>query len=122
VGSIAGIGNDIIAIARIRRSYEKYGDLLLNRLLTLEEIKYCLQFTDPAARLAGRFAAKESIIKALSSGVLRWKEIEILNNREGKPNVFFAPSLVMRFGFNPIVLLSISHCDTFATSVAIWVK
>jgi holo-[acyl-carrier protein] synthase len=117
-----GLGNDIIEIERIRKSFKNHGEALLNRLLTPKEKAYCLQFKDPVLRFAGRFAAKEAIVKALGSGFGRrayWQEIEILNDKEGRPIATFAPSLVERFGDSLKVLVSISHCETFATAVAI---
>jgi holo-[acyl-carrier protein] synthase len=117
-----GIGNDIIEIERVRKSFKNHGEALLNRLLTPKEKAYCLQFKDPALRFAGRFAAKEAIVKALGSGFGKrafWQEIEILNDQEGRPIASFAPSLVERFGPSLKVLVSISHCDRFATAVAI---
>lgn len=118
---IAGIGNDIIEVQRVRKSVEKHGERLLDKLLTAREKSYCLEFGDPALRIAGRFAAKEAIVKALGCGFgenVAWHEIEILNNAEGKPEVHFSPSLATRFN-QPKILVSISHCKLFATAVAI---
>ena len=118
---ILGIGNDIIEVERIRKSVEKYGERLLDRLLTQKEKAYCLEFRDPALRIAGRFAAKEAIAKALGCGFgenIAWREIEILNNLSGKPEVHLAASLNDRFR-SPQILVSISHCKLFATAIAI---
>lgn len=117
-----GIGNDIIEIQRVRKSFDNHREALMNRLLTPKERAYCLECKDPVPRLAGRFAAKEAIVKALGTGFGKralWQEIEILNNPEGRPLVSFAQSLSDRFGGKVSVLVSISHCDTFATAFAI---
>ncbi len=118
---ILGLGNDIIEIDRIRASLQKYGERILDKLLTEKEKAYCLEFRDPAIRFAGRFAAKEAVVKALGTGFnenASWREIEILNNSDGKPEVTFAATLNERLG-NPRVLVSISHCKLYATAVAI---
>ena len=118
---ILGIGNDIIEVQRVRKSVEKYGERLLDRLLTSKEKAYCLEFKDPALRIAGRFSAKEAIAKALGCGFgenVAWQEIEILNNPDGKPEVYLAAPLKARFN-NPQILVSISHCKLFATAMAI---
>lgn len=118
---IVGIGNDIIEVQRVRKSIERYGERLLDKLLTSREKSYCLEFRDPAARIAGRFAAKEAVVKALGCGFgenAAWLDIEILNNGDGKPEVHLADPLARRFN-NPKMLISISHCKLFATAVAI---
>ncbi len=122
MSSILGIGNDIIEIERVRRSIEKYGERLLDKLLTEKEKCYCLEFRDPAMRFAGRFAAKEAIVKALGCGFGKsaaWRDIEIINNKEGKPEVHLNSALLKQFG-NPTVLISISHCKLYATAVAVY--
>ncbi len=122
--SIVGLGNDIIEVQRVRKSVQTYGERLLDKLLTPREKSYCLAFRDPALRIAGRFAAKEAIVKALGCGFganAAWHEIEIVNNAEGKPEVFLSQPLNDRFN-HPNLLISISHCKLFATAVAIRLK
>ena len=119
---IQGLGNDILEIARLRRVIEAHEKRALNRLFTPKEQLYCLKYKDPIPHLAGRFAAKEAIAKALGYGIgklISWKDIEILNNAQGKPEVFLSPALKTRFN-SPTILLSISHCRNYATAVAIW--
>lgn len=119
-----GVGNDIIEIDRIRDSLSKYGDKILNRLLTPREKQYCQSMRDPAVRFAGRFAAKEAIAKALGCGFgkqLQWHDVEIINNALGQPEVRLTPAASARLG-SPKILLSISHCRKFATAVAICIK
>ncbi|MBS3905088.1 MAG: holo-ACP synthase [Simkania sp.] len=119
--SILGIGNDIIEIERIRLSIENHGDRFLNRLFTPRERAYCLGFRDPHPRFAGRFAAKEAVVKALGCGFgksVSWHDVEIINNEEGKPIVHLAAHLLQKFGTRDI-LITISHCKLYATAVAI---
>ncbi len=120
--AILGIGNDIIEIERVRLALKKHGHRLMDRLLSEREKAYCLAFRDPAMRLAGRFAAKEAIVKALGCGFgdkVGWLEIEIINNPEGKPEALLATRLKEHFA-HPQLLISISHCKSYATAVAIW--
>lgn len=118
---IVGIGNDIIEVERIRKSIKQHGERFFQRILTQKEQEYCLQHNDAAPRVAGRFSAKEAIAKALGTGFgehLAWLDIEIINDLEGKPEVFFSEKANKRF-HNPQVLLSISHCKEYATAVAL---
>jgi holo-[acyl-carrier protein] synthase len=121
---ILGLGNDIIEIERIRSSLNKHRDHFLNKLFTAKEQAYCSSHQDPALSLAGRFAAKEAIAKALGCGFgkdLSWLDLEILNNDLGMPIVTCSESLDTRFN-SPHFLISISHCKEYATAVAIWLK
>jgi holo-[acyl-carrier protein] synthase len=119
---ILGIGNDIIEIERIQANIEKYKHRFLNRIFTKKEQLYCLNKKNPAIHFAGRFAAKEAIVKALGTGFrqgITWVDIEILNDGNGKPLVSLSPKLVHLFS-SPSILLSISHCRHYATAFAIW--
>jgi holo-[acyl-carrier protein] synthase len=80
-------GIDVIEIARIERAVERWGGRFLSRIYTEREIAYC---RGRAQSLAGRFAAKEATSKALGLGIrrLRWKDIEILPDRMGKPHLY----------------------------------
>jgi holo-[acyl-carrier protein] synthase len=87
---IKGIGTDLIELHRIARLYSEYGDRLLNRLFTQAERGYFAAWADPVPRIAGRFAAKEAVMKALGtgwSGGVRWRDIEIIRRSSGKPEV-----------------------------------
>lgn len=121
---ILGIGNDIIEIERIRANIEEYGSRFLNRIFTPQEQDYCLKHKDPAPHFAGRFAAKEAAVKALGTGFregLHWLDVEIIPDSKGKPILQTSSLLNILFN-NPHLLISISHCRTYATAVAIWTK
>lgn len=121
---IQGIGNDIVEVARMRKSIERQGQPFLSRIFTQRERDYCNQFKDSTPHFAGRFAAKEAIVKALGTGFSKkahWQDIEILNDKRGKPSVFLSESLNHEF-YDPILLVSISHTADYATAVAIWVS
>jgi holo-[acyl-carrier protein] synthase len=64
---ILGTGIDIIEVARIASSHEKFGERFVNRILHADEIAYCLSHKNPAPFLAVRFAAKEAISKAVGN-------------------------------------------------------
>ena len=80
---IIGVGIDIIEIERIKKSVDKLGSKFLDKIYTELEKQYSLSKANKYQHLAARFAAKEAIIKALSSIYnegFRWKDIEIFNN------------------------------------------
>ena len=114
-----GLGTDIIEIQRIASSKEEYGDLFLKKHFTQKEIDYCKKFSRPEERFAGRFAAKEAIVKALGIGFvgISFLDIEIINLETGAPEVIF---LNKKFSHHKI-FVSISHCKSFATATAILV-
>lgn len=117
-----GLGTDILEIERMRKSIERHGLHFLNRLFTQREQDYCYKFKDPVPHFAGRFAAKEAIVKALGTGFgahVGWHDIEVLNDDHGKPVVIISPQTSKNFG-SPHLLVSISHCESYATATAIW--
>ncbi len=80
------IGIDIIEIARIERAMNRWGERFLHRVYTDSELRLCRK---KPPRLAGRFAGKEAVMKALGTGTkgISWREIEILAEPSGKPIV-----------------------------------
>jgi len=122
--AILGIGNDIIEIERIRKSIDTYGLRLISRLFTTKEQDYCLKYKDPVPHFAGRFSAKEAVVKALGTGFgehASWLDIEILNESSGKPSVHFFSALEKKLK-GTSVLISMSHCQLYVTAFAIWIK
>ncbi|MDQ6632629.1 MAG: holo-ACP synthase [Verrucomicrobiota bacterium] len=121
---ILGTGIDIIEVARIKASYEKFGERFLNRILRGAEITYCLSHKNPAPFLAARFAAKEAISKAFGTGIgaqLGWQDLEIGRKESGEPFVIFytaAEKLLQQRGATR-VHLSLSHTDQHAIALAI---
>lgn len=82
-GGVA-VGVDVIEIARIQRTYNDFGERFLHRVFTERERE---RYRGRVNELAARFAAKEATSKALGTGIIgiRWKEMEVLPNRRGKP-------------------------------------
>ena len=87
---VMGHGVDLTDIARIERMLADHGDRFRERVFTALERAYADAGGSRAAeRYAARFAAKEAVMKALGTGVrgVGWREIEILVNARGKPQV-----------------------------------
>jgi len=87
---IAGIGVDIVDIPRIQALLDRYGKRFLGRVYTEAETAYAMRGANKAERLAGRFAVKEAVMKALGTGKsqgILWRDIETLRARSGKPEV-----------------------------------
>ena len=123
-GPILGIGNDIIEIERIRKSIDTHGLRLIARLFTTKEQDYCLKYKDPVPHFAGRFSAKEAIVKALGTGFgehASWLDIEVLNESSGRPRVHFSAALEKKLK-GTSMQVSISHCHLYVTAFAIWIK
>lgn len=121
---IEGIGNDIVEIERIAQLIVRYPHRFLDRIFTPREQEYCLKRKEPARHFAGRFAAKEAVVKALGTGFsqgLTWKDFEILPNALGKPNISLSPFAKELFD-HPSLLVSISHCKQYATAVALCLR
>ena len=114
---IQGIGTDIIEISRIQKAVAHYGDRFLSRLYTDHEINYCKRKSKlRIPELAVRFAAKEAYVKAKGTGFVRgifWKDIEIKNDKLGKPEYFIRGEKDIR------AHVSLSHSDNFAVAYAI---
>ena len=113
---ILGIGCDIIEIERIRLAIHRQGDRFLESILTPAELALAKQFHDPTEFIAGRFAAKEALSKALGCGIgkdFSWQSASILNQTQGKPYVDWAFDVKSMFGVSQ-THISISHSKTVA--------
>ena len=122
---VIGIGIDIIEIDRVRESVDKYGDHFLQKIYTEKELKYCLNKSDKYQHLAARFAAKEAVYKALSSGWdknIGWKNIEITNLPNGMPVVTLNGEVRKFLSDQKNLKISISHSRDYVASVAIIYK
>ena len=79
---ILGIGTDIIECPRIGKMIEQHGELFLRRVYTEREIRYCQARKHAIEHFAGRWAAKEAILKAIGTGWSRgiaWTDLEVRN-------------------------------------------
>lgn len=118
-------GIDIIEVNRIQESIEKYGEKFLKRVYTEKEIEYCeSKKTQKFQSYAGRFAAKEAIFKALSEYVdnkfqIEWKDIEIINDKNGKPIANIYGKLKENISLKCNIEISISHIKDVAVASVI---
>jgi holo-[acyl-carrier protein] synthase len=121
---ILGIGTDFVECPRIGKMVENHGELFLRRVYTDREIRYCQSRKHAIEHFAGRWAAKEAILKALGTGWSRgvsWTDIEVRNGPGGQPRVLVcggAKEVAIRKGVAN-VLVTISHCRTYATAYAL---
>lgn len=124
VVKIVGIGLDLVKIARIRALTERWNERFLRRLFTDAERRECLTRSAPYASLAGRFAAKEAVLKALGTGWtagVRWVDIQVLNDPAGRPVATVAgavETLARKAGVTRIHV-SLSHDGDYAIAEAI---
>ena len=113
------IGTDLVDVTRIKKLIDKYNTKFLNKIFSIEEQKYCNSKSSPEIHYAGRFAAKEAIIKAIkSSGInipIDFNSIVVLNKSDG------APYVELDKIHNCSMKISISHTDTHAISFALLV-
>ena len=116
-------GTDIIEINRIKESIESLGENFKNKIYTKKEIEYCESKRNAKYQhYAGRFAAKEAIFKAVSELLndkfeISWKDAEILNDINGKPNITFV-SKELEEKIESIDI-SISHCKEYAVAYVV---
>tara|TARA_Y100001970_G_scaffold290444_1_gene424215 strand:- start:1384 stop:1746 length:363 start_codon:yes stop_codon:yes gene_type:complete len=112
------IGTDLVEVTRIRSAIDEIGVRFLNRIFTEFEQQYCQSKANPEIHYAGRFAAKEAVMKALkSSGIndpIPFDSIDIQSSDTGEPLV------VMKLKFGGICKVSISHTETHAIASAIY--
>ncbi len=117
--NIKGIGNDIIEIDRIKTAIERT-EKFKYKIFTEKEIEYAEKSKLPYNTYAGKFAAKEAIAKALGTGVsgFSFKDIEILNENNGKPYAILSDVLKEKYK-NIEIMITISHnkSNAIATSL-----
>ncbi|MCA9072935.1 MAG: holo-ACP synthase [Planctomycetaceae bacterium] len=124
---IVGLGTDIVEIVRIGKMIERHGELFLTRVYTPEEIRYCQKRKECYQHFAGRWAAKEAVMKTLGTGIakgVRWQDVEVCALKSGQPILKMrggARDHAERLGIDEI-LITISHCRAYATATAIAVR
>ena len=126
VMSVTSTGIDLIECSRIRDLHARHGDRLMARLLTDDERAYVERYKDLVPRLAGRFAAKEAILKVLGTGwrgAIAWRDMEILNDPSGRPFVTLTGEcqrVAAKLGITTIHI-SITHTENYGAATAIGV-
>jgi len=120
---IAGVGIDLIEIDRVASMFARHGPRFLDRILAPPEDRARMERADGAAHLAGLFAAKEAVMKALGTGMAgaAFSEIAILNRATGQPYVELLGDTARRALDLGILgwRLSITHSRTTAAAVAL---
>ena len=121
---IVATGIDLIECQRVGDIWQRHGERLTNRLLTEAEFAYVSRHKDIIPRLAGRFAAKEAILKVLGTGwrgKIAWRDMEILNEENGRPHVNLTGEckrVADELGITDI-FISITHTENYAAAHAI---
>jgi len=121
---ILGLGSDIIEIARIETSIERFGERFLRRVFTPGEIAYCKRKKNAAESFAARFAAKEAGAKSLGTGIshgIAWPEIEVRRESSGRPVLFWsgrALDRALRLGVRS-TSLTLTHGRDLAMAVVV---
>ena len=112
------VGNDIVSIEKLERIYKSKSKKFLSRIYNVNEINYCLKRYEPTVHLAGKFAAKEAVRKAISSSFkgtyISMKDINICNKENGSPYV-----KIEKLNLDYNVQISISHTNKYAIAIAI---
>ncbi len=122
-GILIGLGTDVIEISRVAGVYERQGERFLHRVFTEEERIYCLGMKHPEKHLAARFAAKEAVAKAFSTGIgaeLGWTSMSVYHGERHEPLVRLdeqGRALLRQVG-GTHVLLTLAHSDTVAIAFA----
>jgi holo-[acyl-carrier protein] synthase len=119
------VGVDIVELDRVQRIVDRYGDRFLARIYTPEEI---VRYRERLPELAARFAAKEAVSKALGVGInhmsphgIGWKEVEVLPDPLGKPEVTLsghARELAAEQGLRQWAI-SLSHSRDYAVAFVV---
>src|SRR3954447_22927179 len=107
---ILGLGTDIVECLRIARMLEQHGELFLTRVYTPREIRYCQARKHSTEHFAGRWAAKEAILKCLGTGWRKgicWTDLEVRNEPSGQPRVLLrgaAREQAQQMGISDVLL------------------
>ncbi len=118
---IEGIGIDVVEIPRIQRAIDTWGDVFLTKIFTDRELGYARSKKNPTHHLAARFAVKEAVAKALSTGWrggFRWKDVEVENDAAGKPSVALYGH-VKNLLTGRRILVTISHSEGVVVASAL---
>jgi holo-[acyl-carrier protein] synthase len=117
-------GIDLVDFSRIKDMVNSHGDRFLDRIFTASEQKYADKNKNHIEKLAGRFAAKEAVLKLLGTGwrgKIKWTDIEVVNNSSGQPKVKLTgqvKKIADKMGIKQISI-SITHTANFAIASAV---
>lgn len=121
---MAGIGVDLVEVARIQHSLDRFGERFLQRVFTAGEIEYCKSMPHPARHFAARFAAKEAVSKAFGTGIgkaIGWKDIDVHRKQTGEPYLVFSDGAERLAAERQVThaLITLSHTDHHAIATVV---
>lgn len=122
--SVIGIGIDLVEVARIQHSLDRFGERFLHRVFTEGETEYSMSMKCPARHLAARFAGKEAVAKAFGTGIgkaMGWRNIDIRKKPSGEPFLVLdgpAKELSIQRGITR-ALITLSHTDAHAMACVV---
>ena len=115
---IMGIGIDIIEVDRVKEKISRNSGFR-ETVFSEKEMEYCESKTNKFEHYAARFAAKEAFLKAIGTGwtsAIAFNEIEILNDENGKPELFLRTEIDVQYNK---LFVSLSHLKSIATAIVI---
>jgi holo-[acyl-carrier protein] synthase len=117
-------GIDLVDFPRIADMVERHGDRFVHRVFTAAEQAYARSNRNTIEKYAGRFAAKEAVLKLLGTGWrgrIAWTDVEVTNDSSGRPEVTLSGEVKViaeRMGVRQISI-SITHTANFAIASAV---
>jgi len=121
---IVAHGIDLVDCPRIEQMIQRHGERFVNRVFTAAEQTYARANKNETEKLAGRFAAKEAVLKLIGTGwrgKIAWTDIEIINNASGQPEVTIGGEvkrIADELGIEHISV-TITHTANFAIASAV---
>ena len=121
---IVAHGIDLVDCPRIEQMIQRHGERFIKRVFTAAEQDYARKNKNEVEKLAGRFAAKEAVLKLVGTGwvgKIAWTDIEIINNAAGQPEVTLGgevEKIAAELGIKHISV-SITHTANFAIASAV---
>jgi holo-[acyl-carrier protein] synthase len=121
---IVAHGIDLVDCPRIEQMVQRHGERFIKRVFTATEQAYARKNKNEVEKLAGRFAAKEAVLKLVGTGwvgKIAWTDIEIINNAAGQPEVTLGgevEKIAAELGIKQISV-SITHTANFAIASAV---
>ena len=121
---IVAHGIDLVDCPRIEEMVKRHGERFIQRVFTAAEQAYAEANKNSIEKLAGRFAAKEAILKLMGTGwrgKIAWTDIEVINNPASQPEVTLdgeVKKLAEELGIKHISV-SITHTANFAIASAV---
>ncbi len=121
---IVAHGIDLVDCPRIEQMIQRHGERFVKRVFTAAEQAYARKNKNEVEKLAGRFAAKEAVLKLIGTGwrgKIAWTDIEIINNAAGQPQVTLGGEvrkIADKLGIKH-VSVSITHTANFAIASAV---